>query len=717
MAGSSKQRYSVDTDAAGQTVAGGATGADERRRFEKYKAWFSMEMRRQEANRFQMALDEDYYDGMQWSPDEAAELRRRGQNPIVFNEIKPTIDWLIGTERRMRRDFKVLARNSDAKEATNDAEIKTKLLKYLADVNRAPFERSQSAKDAWQAGLGWIEVGVRADPDDEPIYLRTESWRNIVHDSLSRPDLSDCRYLFRFRELDLDIAQAYFPDKAVELEKAALMDESGSFDRGWFNGWPISGMLGSQTMPAKWLQYDADSWLFNARRRVLMIECWCYEPFKETTGRGAGTFDRTRMRMHLSIMTELDMIYEAWSPYRHNRYPFVPIWAYRRKKDGMPYSPIRQLRGPQDDLNKRMSKAIYLLSVNRRRVEVGAIDKKAMPLEHLREEAAAPDGIEIYADGALTAGRVQVQEHAQLAQAHVALGQRNADAIREMSGVTGENRALDTNAASGKAIIAKQNEGSMLTAELFDNLLLAHQMEGEITLSLIEQYYNEPKVFSVTGERYKLDYVRINQVDPATGQRVNDVTRHKATFVIGEAPWRQSLAEAAFESAMEMLGRLAPAAPQVVTAILDLVFEWSDMPNKQTILQRIRQVTGMPDPDEGETPEQQAQKAQQAQLAQAQFQAQMAMTRAEIAEAQAKGQKLTAETMAKRLEALHAAATAAQIIAAQPAITPVADELLRSAGFEDHNGAPVIDAPGSAPAAQPMPEDPAAQPAAPAAPL
>jgi hypothetical protein len=693
-----------------KTEPGAGMSADAKRRFEQRKAWFSMEMRRQEANRYQMALDEDYYDSIQWQPDEAAAVRRRGQNPIVYNEIKPTIDWLIGTERRMRRDFKVLSRVSDAEDATADAEVKTSLLKYLADVNRTPFERSTAFKDAMRAGLGWLEVGVRADPEDEPIYTQAESWRNIVHDSigLQKLDLTGCRYLFRFREIDLDVAQAFFPNKKAALERAADADESGMFGNGWFNGWPIGGLMGSAQMPAKWIQYDADSWLFNPRKRVLLIECWSYEPTRETTGRGAG-MDRVRMKMHCSVMTEHETIIEGPSPYKHNRFPFIPLWAYRRAKDGMPYSPIRSLRGPQDDLNKRMSKATFLLSINQVRAEKSAIDKEVMDIDELREELASPDGIALFADGALSGNRVQVRENADLAQGHIVMAEKDAESIRQISGVSGENRSLETNAQSGKAIIAKQTQGSMLTAELFDEMLRAHQIEGELTLSLIEQYYTEPKVFSVTGERFKVDYTKINQIDPATGQKVNDVTAHQASFVIGEAPWRQALAESAFESALELLGKLAPAVPQVVIAIIDLVFEWSDMPNKQEILQRIRAVTGQSDPDKGDTPEQQAAKAQKAQLAQAEFEAQLAGLRASVAEAEAKGEKLSAEAMAKRLEALTIAAQGAAVIAANPAITPVADELLKSAGYEDRSAPQVLDMAPPDPSAPPM-NDPAALP-------
>jgi hypothetical protein len=121
----------------------------------------------------------------------------------------------------------------------------------------------------------------------------------------------------------------------------------------------------------------------------------------------------------------------------------------------------------------------------------------------------------------------------------------------------------------------------------------------------VEQFYSDPKMFSVAGERSKREYVRINQIGP-DGTKVNDVTARKAHFVIGEQAWRQALQQAAFESLMEVMGKLAPASPQVVMALLPEVFELADIPNKQTIVQRIRSVTGFNDPDTPMTPEEQA---------------------------------------------------------------------------------------------------------------
>jgi hypothetical protein len=163
---------------------------------------------------------------------------------------------------------------------------------------------------------------------------------------------------------------------------------------------------------------------------------------------------------------------------------------------------------------------------------------------------------------------------------------------------------------------------------------------------------------------------------------------------------------------MQVLTQLASAAPQVVVAMLDVVFEMHpNLPRKQLILERIRQVNGQAPADGKMTPEQQQAKQQQAQIAQAQFEMQMAQMQAQIREAQAKGEKLEADAMAKRLEALYMSAQAAQVLSLAPQITPVADELLKSAGFQDRNGAGVIDPMAQQQAAQmqPVQEIPDAQ--------
>ena len=95
----------------------------------------------------------------------------------MFNKVKQVIDWLTGTERRAKADFKVYSRKPDG---DWEAEIKTGLIKYIYDINRIEYAISDAFKDAVKVGIGWLEVGIRSDPEEEPIYVRHESWKNIL---------------------------------------------------------------------------------------------------------------------------------------------------------------------------------------------------------------------------------------------------------------------------------------------------------------------------------------------------------------------------------------------------------------------------------------------------------------------------------------------------------------------------------------------------------
>ena len=665
-----------------------------RERHEDRKNWFIAEAARQATNRSLMAKCEAYYDGNQWDYEDAAELKSRGQAAIVYNEIKPTIDWLIGTERRARVDFIVVA-EEQGDEAEEDARLKTKLLKYLDQTNRTSFERSYAAEDAFKAGLGWLEVGLRGDKSGPPVYVGAESWRNILYDShASKRDLSDARYIFRIKVVDLDVAEAMFPDKKLEIQACAQVGDDASIMRDWMGSGLITGMDAFSSGKSDNLDYLSTKPvdMFNARKRVLLIECWSRIPVSNTEPGQQGIADPLSWKMMCSVMTEKDTLIEAISPFKHDLFPFIPLWAYRSKRTGLPYSPILQLIGPQDGLNQRKSRSLYEASSNQLKIEKGAIDSEVMDLTEIRAELDDPNGIAVFSDGALSGGKVQERTDTQKANFHLQLAQQDIMAIRQMSGVTGESRGLDTNSISGKAVLAKQDQGSLLTMELFDNLLFARQIEGELTLSLAEQFITQPMTIRTPQDGSRFEFTGINQYNEQTGEYLNDITKRKAAFVVGEQAWKQSYAESAFENLMQVMSQLAAAAPQVVINLLDVIFEMHpNLPRKEAVLKRIRAVNGQTDESGKVSPEQQAQMQQQQAMQKAQFDAQMAQLQATIREAQAKGEKLEADAMATRLEALYMAAQGAQVLAMAPQITPVADELLKSAGFKDMGGQGVID--------------------------
>jgi hypothetical protein len=146
-------------------------------------SWFEQERERQMENRREMALDCDFYDGLQWNWEDAQVLIERNQSPLVYNLTKPTVDWIIGSERRLRVDWRVLPRDGhDRRERRHqDQGAQVPVRREQDALPEIPRVRGQR-----EGGVGWVEDRRALDPTMESIYSRYESWRYIWFDSFGR---------------------------------------------------------------------------------------------------------------------------------------------------------------------------------------------------------------------------------------------------------------------------------------------------------------------------------------------------------------------------------------------------------------------------------------------------------------------------------------------------------------------------------------------------
>lgn len=625
--------------------------------------WWYLERDKQAENRLEMAMDHDFYDGIQWDSDDAEVLRARGQMPLVYNEIAPMVDWLIGTERRTKVDWKVLPRSEDDVEA---ADIKTKILKFVSDINRVPFVRSRAFADAVKGGVGWVDDAARDDPTKDVLYSKYEDWRNVLWDSQGYDlDMSDARYLFRWRWVDEDIALMMFPDRAdairmaVEEQGAAWWDAEA--DDTWYLGERLeqSGkLLASGTASAVMLD--------SRRRRVKLIECQYRKPapvkivadgphkgayMAEHDGllaantEASDVVDKVSMRMHIAVFTESHMLSMGPSPYRHNQFTLTPIWCYRRSRDRLPYGVIRRVRDIQQDLNKRASKALFLLNTNQVIADEGAV---ADP-NRARDEIDRPDGWIDKRPGK----EFVVRRDTDAATGQVQMMTLAAQSIQKSAGVNNENLGRQTNAVSGAAIEARQNQGAVGTTEPFDNLRLAVQLQGEKQLSMAEQFYSEPKVIRLVGERGPLEWVRVNQPEVSEDgvvRIINDITARMADFVVSDADYAGTLRQVMFDSLNQIVQKMPP---EVGLRLFAIAMEYSDLPNKDAVTAAIRAVTGDRDPTKEMTPEEaQAESMRQAQQQEAiEIQRQAAITaleeqRAKVRELNARAAEIESRAIA-----------------------------------------------------------------------
>lgn len=681
----------------------------ERERFERRMSWFIGEVYRQSGNRAAMAKCERYYDQEQIELARRREIEARGQTPVQFDMITPEIDWYLGTERRLRIDYKIVPRRSLDLSAQMDAENKSAIMKWIDDANRTGYERSACWDDAMKAGMGWLEVFARKDDGQYTVGKQSVPWRHILHDSLNtRRRVQDMRFLFRMKPVDLDVAIMHFPSKRQELMKCAANASALQDLQTWMS---VPGaMIDLQTIFGRSEQDPESSMpldLFNTRQRVLLVECWSLEPFYDASS--ASLNDPVRLRPMVSIMTEYDTILEAWSPYKHDRIPFVPYWAYLNKRTGLPYSPILRQLDKQDALNKAMSRALHDISVDQVHFTAAAIDEKVMTLEELRNELDDPGGMPIFAKGALQNGEVKIVKNTESAIAHGQFSDRLMASMQTSQSVNKISTGGGATAISGTALQQRDDQSQIRSAELWDNLVLAHEMEGELTLSTAEQFMNQPMVIPAKSPQGVPTMIQINTPRPDGSGFDNDITALKARYVIEETPWKSALSQSQFESFMLVLKDLAGPAPQVVVSLLDVAFQYADIPNKALVLERIRAVTGQQDPSQRPTPQQIQQQQRNQIIADAQFKKILAELQADIRVAGAKGDQLVADGWVKRLEALGLAATVAVQVASNPILTPVTDQILATIGFVDEHPA-AGQTPGTMPADVPQLTQPATEP-------
>lgn len=691
--------------------------------------WWYQVREAQAPNRLEMAIDHDFYEGEQITPEERSVLLARKQPPIVMNLIKSAIDWITGTEKRTRVDGKVYPRK-DSEEDTEGAINKTKLLKYVSDVNKTPFSRSRAFKDAVIGGVGWIDVGVRGDDDYDPIFTRHESWRHVWYDHHSTemdPNI-DSRFIFRDKTIDLDVALAMWPHRENELRASTRRNSNMLGDEDEFMLPQVYRDYDALGYPVKRASVNQSGNVNNRRERVRIVRCEYKEPLavkriKEQPGSETALngelFDENNpehmqgrdeqvfavvqaveMQMRMMFFVEEYVLDDMKSPYKHNKFTLIPVWAFRRDRDGAPFGVVRNMRDAQRDYNTRRSKALHILATRQIIAEADAVED----WDEVERAAADPAGIiKLKAGAAIQNKRFELSKNNDLAEEHVMLMTQDSDYLMRSSGVTDENLGQDTNAASGRAIVAKQNQGSVVTFDLFDNLRFSVQMTGEIKTSLIEQWYDMPKQVRILGENAKHEFVKINmpEYDPMSGQVVvrNDITATKGDYIVDTADFRQSVRQAQFEAMMDLISRL-PA--EVSIQMLDLAIEMSDMSNKEEWMRRIRKINGQRDADDKLSPEE-----QEAQMAEA-VKAQEAEDRAkrrddlEMAELELRGKKLRADTARTNVDAIQDASEAAATMAAMPAVAPITDALLESSGFEDERDVGSIRIPAPAPVVDPQ---------------
>lgn len=650
----------------------------------------------------------DYYDGNQLDSEVMKRARERGLPPAIEPLIGPTIDSVLGMEAKTRTDWRVVPDGD--KQSDDVADALNHRLNQAERHSKADNACSDAYASQIKVGLGWVEVSRDQNPFNYP-YICGEVHRNeIWWDWKAKPDMSDARYLIRRKWMHRKQAALMIPAQAELIEHAGAGWQQ--FDPGMLGleGGGSTGLSSAWADERGW-SIEEQHWRDIHNQQVCLFEVWYRDwqrvlVIKSPDGRVVEYDDNNILHLQAVALGMVEVVSAiigkvrlAWymgphkladmkSPYKHNKFPYVPFWGKREDRTGVPYGLIRGMIYLQDEVNARIARMQWGLSATRTTRTDGAVLDDD---DTFRDEVGRPDADIVLDPEAMRQGGVfKVERDFDLNRQQYERLVDAREGIKRVGGVSDTFMGA-SKGNSGVADAQLLEQSNQMLADINDNFKTARQAVGDLLLSLIiEDMTGKQEDVFIDGQSLKDDRtvsINVPMTDEATGIQYldNDIERTKLKVTLSDVASTPSFRA----QQLAVMGEAFKSAPpEYQKVMMPHLFSLMDVPNKKEIIEAIKAL------DAGQITEEQVQERIDAAVQDALTKAMIELKRAELVQKQplidAQVKKTNAESVNKNVEAQFGAIQTAQTITAIPQTAPLADILLQSDGFVDANGGTIM---------------------------
>lgn len=648
----------------------------------------------------------DYADGNQLDNDLLKMQRELGIPPAVEDLIGPAILSIQGYEAETRTDWRVTPNGErDAQDIAEAINFKLNEAERQAKADRAC---SEAFRPQVACGLGWVEVSRNSDPFKYP-YRCTAIHRNEIHWDMAalEPDLSDARWLRRQRWLSPERIALAFPQ---HKELIQTLGRHGSTwweeDTALMEGGDSTGLLNAWGEARSWTMQE-DRWYNPHKKELCVVELWYRRwdrvPVFRTPNGRVVEYDHQnmqhvvavssgRLKVQMAPVPRVRMAYwlgphklhDAPSPYAHNHFPYVPFWGFKEDSTGIPYGYVRGMKYAQDSLNSGLSKLRWGMSVVRIERTKGAV---AMTDQQLRRQIARPDA-DIVLDAAhmqQPGARFDVHRDYQLSNQHFQLLNDSRGTIERVSNVTKGFMGQTGTATSGRQEEVQREQSNQSLSRVMDNFRAARSQVGELLMSMIIRDIGDQQTeVLIEGDALTPDkLVTLNKVetDPVTGQTYlsNDIQKTRLQVTLQEVPETSSYREQQLQALTEAI---KPLPQEYLAAAIPFLTQLMDVPFKRDLIEAFRAVREQPTPEQIE---QQIEEAKQQALKDAGHELKQQELALKQQKAESEIKQLDAKAVQIGVQAAYSAMQAGAQVAQMPMIAPIADEVMKGAGYQRPN--------------------------------
>jgi hypothetical protein len=411
--------------------------------------------------------DRKRYYGFHWTAAEKRVFKKRKQPDNVWNLTRLAVNGTLGVLKQGQTDPRAYPRNPQDEDS---ADVASKTLRFIADAADFDAKKLDVAFDYLVPGTG--ACIIEAD-DDLKVTVEHIRWEEFFADPRSRrQDFSDARFMGIAKWQWADDLKAEYPDNETDIDACFTGQGLGTDELNDDKPRSVSNTV---------------AWVHKTLKRVMTVEI----------------YHREKSVWQRCKFVAGGVLEYGPSPYLNDKkQPICPIEAQScyvdpdNNRSGM----VRDLRGPNDEYNKRSAKLLHEL--NTRQVQETAPGQGMGERDEVREEAARPDGVmpsgwQIVPRQDIVSGQVRLMESA------AAMAERFSP-NPAILGRQGENQ-------SGRSNLIRQQAGMTEQAMLYGGIEEWELRVYRQMWNRARQFWTAPMFIRETDDEGAPKFIGINQ--------------------------------------------------------------------------------------------------------------------------------------------------------------------------------------------------------------
>jgi hypothetical protein len=473
-------------------------------------------------NKWRSAAREDdrYYFGWQWPDLDKMRMEQQRRPALTFNEIGPKIDAISGIERLNRAEVRFQSRPLDSDVAHDAAgDLATESVALVEDNSDGEKEDSEAIKDALKAGMGWTEIYMdyQVDEDGEVRKRHTNKYEMVWDRKSYQNNLADRTWHGRVKNYSRKDFEKRWPDMIDIIDQSAVYYQEDSIEK-YELVTPYYSLANERSNPAIQEQPQAAQanvpviqyqWIDNTvvyriadpqnpdQLVTLTEDQWKnLQKKSQLSGNPPPKAVRQIKGVYKQVYVALGVVLE--DPVVLPDFTFKCITGQYDSEKKIFYGLVRNLKDPQSTENKSISSLVAEYITNAKGGVLWKTGTWADQAMAKQQWSAYDAWIEVNPNANIQTDILQ-REPKQVSQFPSMLFEQARDAMTRTSGVSDEMSGIAQANATGPTIDRRLQAGLAILGWLWDNIERYKKSVASTELEFIREYWSHGQFVNIGG--------------------------------------------------------------------------------------------------------------------------------------------------------------------------------------------------------------------------